>query len=169
MKSGVVDGKKDKRGPTFGGPIPYMESDYNIEKAILTKEMQNHQSLLQDKPWSQRASHMKKLYVGTFNSLRAVLGEDREYPQRKPPAPPNISNAHEGDRSFMPFGTNTNKKEASIQGTFEVFPGEQKGAIRQVKRVKLDDTVEERPPFKMTNNRRGVPNASISCNVRNLK
>lgn len=97
------------------------------------------------------------------------MGEDREYPQKKPPAPPNIANVHEGDRQFMPFGTNTNKKEASIQGTFEVFPGEQKGAIRTVKRVVKDDTLEERPNFKPTNNHRAVIMPSIATNVRNLK
>jgi len=52
MKKGVVDGKAFKRGPTFGGTIRYMESNYNIEKEILTKEMMNHQSKLQDKPFN---------------------------------------------------------------------------------------------------------------------
>jgi len=89
--------------------------------------------------------------------------------KKKPPAPPNIANVHEGDRAFMPFGTNTNKKEASMQGTFEVFPGEQKGAIRTVKRVVKDDTMEERPNFKPTNNHRAVIMPSIATNVRNLK
>lgn len=124
MKKGIIDGKKEKRGPTFGGPIPYMESGYNIEKEILRKEMNDHQSKLQDKPWSQRARHHKKWYFGTFNNYNDVIGEDREYPQKKKPAPPNIANVHEGDPPFKPFGTNTNKKEASITGCFEVFPGE---------------------------------------------
>lgn len=35
MKTGVMDGKKDKRGPTFGGKIEYIPSDYNIEKKML--------------------------------------------------------------------------------------------------------------------------------------
>jgi len=157
MKKGVVDGKANRRGPTFGGPIPYIESNYNIEKEILTKEIQHHNSLLQEKPWSQRARHMKKWYYGTFNNYNEVMGEDREYPPKKPPAPPNIANVHEGDAPFKPFGTNTNKKAVSCQGTFEIFPGEQKGAIRVVKRVKLTEEEEERPPFRLTNNSRAVP------------
>lgn len=35
MKTGVLDGKKGKRGPTFAGTIEYISSDYNIEKKML--------------------------------------------------------------------------------------------------------------------------------------
>ena len=157
MKKGTVDGKANKRGPTFGGPIPYMESNYNIEKEILTKEMANHQSLLQDKPFSQCAHTLKKCYYGTFSNYHEVMGEDREYPKKKAPPPPNIANCHTEDPSFKPYGNNTNKKTASGQGTFEIFPGEQKGAIRVVKRVKIDEDAEDRPRFWCSKSIRGVP------------
>jgi len=111
---------------------------------------------------------VKKCYYGTFSNYQEVMGEDRAYPPKKDlPARPT-NNCHAEDPPFKPFGTNTTKKTAPINGTFEIFPGEQKGSIRTVKTVKKCDWPEE-PPFKYTKNGRSVPITSIATNTRNLK
>ena len=40
---------------TFGGTVPYMEDDYNRPKYFAQAERESSQSMMQDKPFSQRA------------------------------------------------------------------------------------------------------------------
>ena len=111
----------------------------------------------------------QKFYFGTFNNPKNVIGEDREYPLKKVSKGPPENPAHEGDPPFRPYGTSTNKKEMTAMGTFEFFPGSQKGEIKVTKRVKVDPDAEEKPRFKMTKNGRSAPVTSIATNSRNLK
>lgn len=39
----------------FGGVIPWMKEDYDVNKELAKKELEYHHSKCQDKPFSQRA------------------------------------------------------------------------------------------------------------------
>jgi len=49
--------KKGQNGRqvTFGGTIPYIEDDYNRPRYFAQAEREYHNSMLQDKPFSQQA------------------------------------------------------------------------------------------------------------------
>ena len=46
---------KTGKNTSFGGNVPYMEDDFNIPKIIATEERLHGQSLMQEKPFSQKA------------------------------------------------------------------------------------------------------------------
>lgn len=109
----------------------------------------------------------KKFYHGTFNNPMDTIGPigATQLPEKKV-APPE-KNIHEEDPPFRPFGTNTTKRNQSVQDTFSKFPGCNQGELREVKRKPKPE--EDIPPFKMTYNKKGVPVTSIATNTRNLK
>ena len=82
---------------TFGGIVPYMESDYDRPKELAKKERLHGESLMQEKPFSQK---VKPTFDHLFNTNRAVIGEDIPIPAREPPKkkPP----AMEHDKPFKP-------------------------------------------------------------------
>jgi hypothetical protein len=89
-KAGIVGPKT-----TFGGVIPYMEDNYNRPREIATEERLHGQTLMQEKPFSQRA---KQTHV--FNKDMNVIGEDREYKHRPSPVKPKPPMEH--DKAFKP-------------------------------------------------------------------
>lgn len=46
---------KTGKNTSFGGNIPYIEDDFNIPKILATEERIHGQSLMQEKPFSQKA------------------------------------------------------------------------------------------------------------------
>jgi hypothetical protein len=67
-----------KKGTSFGGIVPYMEDDYDIKKKLLAKELEYHNSKVQEKPFSQKAKAW-----GFFNSHKDVHMENPMIPKRK--------------------------------------------------------------------------------------
>lgn len=49
----------------IGEKIPYIEDDYNAKKKLAKKEMEYHHSMVQEKPFSQKAKHTEM-----FNTYR---------------------------------------------------------------------------------------------------
>jgi len=74
MKKGAVG-----KGVYLGGPIPYKEDPFDRKKDLERKELEDHHSKLQDKPFSQKVKQKP-----TFATIKEAYGEDRNYPQRSP-------------------------------------------------------------------------------------
>ena len=83
------------KNTSFGGVVPYMEDDFNRPKTLATEARLAGKELEQDKPFSQK---VKKTHL--FNTNRAVIGEDRDYPHRKASPPPAPLMEH--DKPFRP-------------------------------------------------------------------
>ena len=83
------------KNTSFGGVVPYMEDDFNRPKTLATEARLAGKELEQDKPFSQK---VKKTHL--FNTNRAVIGEDRDYPHRKASPPPAPLMEH--DKPFKP-------------------------------------------------------------------
>lgn len=65
------------KNTSFGGMVPYMEDDFNRPKQLATKARLAGDALLQEKPFSQKVRQ-----TSLFNTSKAVIGEDRNYPAR---------------------------------------------------------------------------------------
>ena len=89
-KKGIVG-----KNTTFGGVIPYMEDDYNRPKELLKKERLHGQTLMQDKPFSQKVKQ-----TDMFNTYKQVIGEDVPMPPKevRQKSPPPM----EHDKPFKP-------------------------------------------------------------------
>lgn len=76
------------KNTSFGGPIPYLEDDYNLKKKLYKKELEEHKAMLEKigdgKPFS---SFAKKKKWGTFNDPIHVYGEDVPLPAKEKKEP----------------------------------------------------------------------------------
>ena len=97
----------------FGGviPIPYMEDDYNRPKYFAQAEREYSSSMMQDKPFSQRA---KK--TDSFNTNRKILEENPPIPHRAPK--PKTAPLIEHDKAFKP----SNPAKRGHNKTIAPFP-----------------------------------------------
>ena len=95
----------------LGGNIPYKGDPYNNRKLIEKKEREEHDKLLQDKPFSQRVKS-----TGTFVTQKEAYGEDRNYPQRKLPGKRKPLMEH--DFPFKP----SNPPKLGYNKTLDKFP-----------------------------------------------
>ena len=96
---------------TFGGTVPYMEDDYNRPKYFAQAEREYSQSMMQDKPFSQRA---KK--TDSFNTHKQILEENPAIPHRAPK--PKTAPLIEHDKAFRP----ANPSKRGYNKTIAPFP-----------------------------------------------
>ena len=144
------------KSTSFGGKIPYTEDDFNRPKELANEERLAGKALEQEKPFSQQ---VKRTHL--FNTNRAVIGEDRDYPHRPPrsKSPPLM----EHDKPFKP----SHPPRVGYNKTLARFPEYIEDPKKQVER-KMDE--EEGPPkFKPTHNFKSRPCPSVTTNMRNLK
>jgi hypothetical protein len=153
----------------IGDKIPYIEDDYNIGKKLAKKELEYHQSMVQEKPFSQKAKH-----TPMFNTYRQVYEENPKIPERKKIEPVVELNA-EGepkdplhDKPFKPSHPN---KKGVIKGTLEKFPAYiPDPPVEKKRKVVVEGEEEEVPPgFKVTYRYKSRPQPSVATNIRNLK
>jgi Domain of unknown function (DUF4586) len=64
------------KGTSFGGNLPHMPDPYDNKRQILTKERLEHESKMQEKPFSQMVKKRD-----TFNPVKEVFGTDVALPK----------------------------------------------------------------------------------------
>jgi ribosomal protein L14E/L6E/L27E len=103
----------------IGEKIPYIEDDYNIKKKLAKKEMEYHHSMVQEKPFSQKAKH-----TDMFNTFRQVYEENPMIPARKAPVEPELPEGAEKPEELhnKPFRPSHPSKKGAIKGALEKFP-----------------------------------------------
>ena len=133
------------KNTSFGGIINYMEDDYNRPKKIATEERLHGYSLMQEKPFSQKAKQTE-----LFNSNRAVIGEDVTIPHRPPrqKTPP----AMEHDRPFKP----SNPPKLGYNKSLSPFPKYKEDPLQFVTR-RMDEPEDDRKKFRPTHNSKSRP------------
>lgn len=155
--------KKGQAGKwvTFGGTIPYIEDDYNRPKIFANAERAYHQSMLQEKNFSQRA---KPTAEGNFNTHRKILEENPLLPHRAPkPRSANIAD-HDG-KAFKP----SNPPKAGYNKTLAPFPTYLEDPKKPLTRRMPIEGEEDKKKFKPTHNAKSRPTPSVATNVRNIK
>lgn len=143
---------------TFGGTIPYIEDDYNRPKLFANAEREYHESMLQDKPFSQR---VKK--TGQFNTNRKILEENPPIPHRQPK--PATAPLIEHDKPFRP----THPPKKGYNKTIAKFPAYIEDPKKPVTRRVPIEGEEEKPKFKPTHQYKTRPTPSVATNLRNIK
>ena len=156
---------KTMRNCTFGGVIPYIADDYNVQKKMVRKELDYHNSKLQDKPFSQQA---KRNPYGTF-----MHPKDQYKHIPAPPLKPAKSVAvlqADGkplaplhDYNFKPSGPG---KKAVTIGKFPSFMADPPSRL---KRAVKDEKEDDIPAFKPTTSHFTRPTPSVVTNFRNMK
>ena len=160
LKSGKVG-----KNTSFGGPIPYIEDDYNLKKKVYKAELEEHKALVEKigdgKPFSQYA---RKKRWGTFNDPIQVYMEDVPLPAKEKKAPVELPDLHDG----RPFKPSSNMKKGQT-ATIAKFPEHVADPPPKKVRVKKDDDDEGPPGFKCTKKFMSRPTPSVATNFRNLK
>ena len=147
------------KGTQFGDVLPHMADDYDAAKKLATKKRQDHESKVQEKPFSQRIKD-----TATFNKPHDVYGENPPIPQRtfKPKAPPPM----EHEKPFKP----SHPPKIGNNKTFNKFPEYKEDPPKRLTRkIKVDGDPEDGPKFKTTYKERSRPTPSVATNFRNLK
>lgn len=167
----VIPGKLGRTGKNvfIGEKIPYIEDDYNIAKKLAKKDMEYHHSMVQEKPFSQKAKH-----TDMFNSFRQVYEENPKIPARKMPEPVVELNKDGEPKEPLhdkPFKPSQPSKKGIIKGTLERFPAYLPNPPVELKRKVLAEGEEEdsAPGFKVTYRFKSRPTPSVATNYRNLK
>lgn len=150
----------------IGEKIPYIEDDYNIAKKLAKKDMEYHHSMVQEKPFSQKAKH-----TDMFNSMRQVYEENPMIPARKVVEKVVVEGAEpEAPLHDKPFKPSHPSKKGTIKGTLERFPAYLPDPPTELKRKVIvegeDDSIMG---FKATYRFKSRPTPSVATNYRNLK
>jgi len=143
---------------TFMDPPEHMADNYDALKEIAHKERLEHETKLQEKPFSQKVKQ-----TGVFNPDKAVYGEDIPIPHRKPAPKRQPPIVHE-----VPFKP-SNPPRKGYNKCLDKFPEYKPNPTNPVKRKMPVEGQEEPPKFKMTHNVKTRPTPSIATNMRNLK
>lgn len=135
---------------SFGGIVPYIESEFDRPKEIAKKERLAGAALMQEKPFSQK---VKPTYDHLFNTNKNVIGEDvlipaREPPQKKPPA-------MEHDKPFKP----SHPPRVGHNKTLAPFPNYIEDPKKPLTRKMEED--DDKKPFRPTHNSKSRPAPSI--------
>ncbi len=144
------------KNTSFGGMVPYMEDNFNRPKDLATEARLAGKELEQDKPFSQM---VKKTHV--FNTNRAVIGEDRDYPHRKPS--PKQGPLMEHDKPFRP----SQPPKIGYNKCLAPFPKYEEDPLKFVERKPEEE--DEKPRFKPASLPKTRPTPSVQTNLRNLK
>ena len=149
-----------KKAYSFTAFPEHHKDQYGYAKILNRKELEDHWSKLQDKPFSQKV----KLQP-TFNKPMAVYGED--VPIKARPASSGVKEKHaEHERAWRP----SMPPRSGVYCTLAKHPGFMPNPPKQLTRVKpVEGEPEAPPPFKMTHKRKTIPSASVATNFRNLK
>ena len=126
---------------TFGGTVPYMEDDFNRPKYFAQAEREYSQSMMQDKPFSQRA---KK--TDSFNTHKQILEENPAIPHRAPK--PKTAPLIEHDKAFKP----ANPSKRGYNKTIAPFPYYLEDPKKPLTRKMPVEGEEEKAKFKPTHN-----------------
>jgi len=137
-------------------PYEHQTDDYDRKKALLKAELDAHHSKMQEKPFSSKVSPR-----GTFSTIKEAYGEDREYPNRSPPARRSPLMTH--DTAFKP----SNPPKKGRFGTLDKFPEYKEDPVRVA--MRQPEQKEDRPKWKPNYKGSTVPSSSISTSVKNLK
>jgi hypothetical protein len=128
----------------------------------LTKERLDHESKVQEKPWSQVVKKRD-----TFNPIKEVFGTDVALPKveevLKGQDPPPHSPLH--DKPFKP----SNPPKRGYNKTIDKFPEYKADPLKFIERKKPVEGEEERPKFKPSHNKKSMPVNPVATNIRNLK
>lgn len=150
------------KGTSFGGNLPHMPDPYDYKREILRKEREEHESKVQEKPFSQMAK--KK---DTFNPIKEVFGTDVALPkieeELKGQNPPPHMPLH--DKPFKP----SNPPKKGYNKTIDKFPPYKEDPLQAIKRKKPVEGEEEPPKFKPSHNKKSMPVVPVATNYRNLK
>ena len=151
----------------IGEKIPYIEDDYNIKKKLAKKEMEYHQSMVQEKPFSQKAKH-----TDTFNSFRQVYEENPMIPARKVAVVPVLEEGAEKPDELhdKPFRPSHPSKKGAIKGVLEKFPAYLPDPpVEKKRKVIVEGEDDSIVGFKATYRNKTRPTPSVATNFRNLK
>jgi hypothetical protein len=99
----------------------------------------------------------------TFGTVKEVFGEDRVYPQRKPPAKREPLMSH--DHPFKP----ANPPKKGYNKTIDKFPEYKEDPLKFAMRRKTSPDEEAKPNFKLTYNGKTVPTPSVTTHFKNLR
>jgi hypothetical protein len=159
---------KTGKNVLIGEKIPYIEDDYNIKKKLAKKEMEYHHSMVQEKPFSQKAKH-----TDSFNTNRQVYEENPMIPARKPAPVAELAEGAEKPEPLhdKPFRPSNPSKKGAIKGALEKFPAYLPDPPVEKKRKVLAEGEEEDTMlgFKATYRLKTRPTPSVATNFRNLK
>jgi hypothetical protein len=152
----------------IGEKIPYIEDDYNAKKLLAKKDMEYHHSMVQEKPFSQKAKH-----TDMFNSFRQVYEENPMIPARKVAVVPELPEGAEKPEALhdKPFRPSNPSRKGAIKGTLEKFPAYLPDPPVEKKRKIIVEGSEEDTMvgFKATYRNKTRPTPSVATNFRNLK
>ena len=95
----------------LGGKLEYKEDPFDNKREIEKKELKEHHSKMQEKPFSERVK-----LRGTFASHKEAFGEDRPYPNK--PAPKEHAPLMQHDAPFKP----SNPPKKGYNKTIDKFP-----------------------------------------------
>lgn len=150
------------KGTSFGGNLPHMPDPFDTKREILRKERLDHESKVQEKPWSQMVKRRD-----TFAPVKEVFGTDVPLPKveevLKGQDPPPHSPLH--DKPFKP----SNPPKRGYNKTIDKFPPYKEDPLKFVERKKPVEGEEERPKFKPTHSKKTMPMVPVATNIRNLK
>ncbi len=130
--------------------IPYMADNYNRPKEIATEERLHGQTLMQEKPFSQRA---KQTHL--FNSHKAVIGEDKPLPAR--PTPKKDAPLMEHDKAFKPSHSGRIGYNKAFSPFPEYIPDPKKALERKIP----VEGADEPKAFKPSYNGKSRPSPSV--------
>lgn len=145
------------KGTSFAGNLEHLPDPYDRKKELQKKEREEHLKKLQDKPFSQKVKPRD-----TFATIKEQFGEDRPYPQRKPPEKRKPLMEH--DVPFKP----SNPPKKGYNKTLDKFPPYKEDPMRVVTRNKSAEQ-EERGKWKPTHNKKTTPVTSVTTHYKNLK
>ena len=150
-------GGQSGKGVYLGEKIPYVEDPFDRKKELERKELEEHHSKLQDKPFSQKVKQKH-----TFATIKEAYGEDRDYPQRPPPPKRQPLMTH--DVAFKP----ANPSKKGYNKTIAKFPEYKEDPLKQVVRKQKQENEDDRK-WRPNDFKKTVPSSSISSNYKNLK
>jgi hypothetical protein len=160
LTSGPKVGNCTQKLASFGGMAKHLADDYNFPKKLAWKELQLHNSKLQDKPFS----HAVKLR-GDFNpSKDAFLWKGDAQLRDKVPA--KVCDIERNNwKPSHPARHGHNKTIGKIP---EYKPNPMKFLTRKIK-AEGEEEEEVKRPFRKTHNFKSRPTPTIACNIRNIK
>ena len=135
-----------------------MEDDYNRPKYFAAAEKEYHESMLQEKPFSQQA---KRTHM--FNTSRKILEENPPIPARLKKQPSAPAMVH--DKPFKP----SNPPKKGYNKSLAKFPTYIPDPKKALERRRPVEGEEDKPKFKPSHNVKSRPTPSVSTNMRNLK
>lgn len=148
------------KGTSFRGTFEHLPDPFDRKKELLKKERLEHESKVQEKPFSQRVKPRS-----TFGAIKEVFGSDVPLPPVKEKEPPSTPPPGLHDKPFKP----SNPPKKGYNKTLDKFPKYVEDPLKFVQRKKPVEGEEEKPNFRPTHNVKTMPVNPVATNYRNLK